>query len=55
MPIVLFPAFANDVLNEPRLLGLLYSAEGIGAVLVTVTSGWTGRVHRQGRVVTRRH
>jgi MFS family permease len=51
MPIVLFPAFATDVLEQPRLLGLLYSAEGIGAVAVTLTSGWARRVHRQGRVV----
>ena len=51
MPIVLFPAFATDVFGQPQLLGLLYSAEGIGAAAVTLTSGWVGRVHRQGRAV----
>ena len=33
MPIVLFPAFATEVLKEPALLGLLYSAEAIGAMV----------------------
>ncbi len=51
MPIVLFPAFATDVFGQPQMLGLLYSAEGIGAAAVTLTSGWVGRVHRQGRAV----
>lgn len=51
MPIVLFPAFAKDVLREPTLLGLLYSAEGVGALLATLTSGWVSRVHRHGRAV----
>ena len=51
MPIVLFPAFATDVLKEPRLLGLLYSAEAIGAMAASLTSGWAKRVHHQGRAV----
>jgi MFS family permease len=51
MPIVLFPAFATEVLKEPKLLGLLYSAEAIGAMLATLTSGWTRRVHHHGRAV----
>jgi len=51
MPIVLFPAFATEVLKEPKLLGLLYSAEAIGAMVATLTSGWARRVHHQGRAV----
>ena len=51
MPIVLFPAFATEVLKEPKLLGLLYSAEAIGAMCASLTSGWAKRVHHQGRVV----
>ncbi|MET9269590.1 MFS transporter [Kribbella sp. NPDC003557] len=51
MPIVLFPAFATDVLKEPRLLGLLYSAEAIGAMCASLTSGWAKHVHHQGRAV----
>jgi MFS family permease len=51
MPIVLFPAFATEVLKEPKLLGLLYSAEAVGALLATLTSGWARRVHHHGRAV----
>jgi MFS family permease len=51
MPIVLFPAFATDVLQQPKMLGLLYSAEGVGALLATLTSGWATRVHLHGRAV----
>lgn len=51
MPIVLFPAFATEVLREPKLLGLLYSAEAVGALLATLTSGWARRVHHHGRAV----
>lgn len=51
MPMVLFPALALDVLERPELLGLLYSAGVVGSLLATVTSGWTGRVRRQGRAV----
>jgi MFS family permease len=51
MPIVLFPAFATEILKEPKLLGLLYSAEAIGAMCASLTSGWAKRVHHQGRAV----
>jgi MFS family permease len=51
MPIVLFPAFAEDVLREPKMLGLLYTAETAGTILATVTSGWTTRFHHHGRGV----
>jgi MFS family permease len=50
-PVVLFPAIAADVFEHPQLLGLLYSAETIGAVLATVLSGWTARVHHHGRAI----
>ncbi len=49
MPVVLFPALAEDVFARPELLGLLYSAETVGGILATATSGWTGRVHHHGR------
>jgi MFS family permease len=51
MPVVLFPALAEQVFARPELLGLLYSAETVGAVLATATSGWTGRVHAHGRAI----
>ena len=50
-PIVLFPAFADDVLKEPRLLGLLYTAESVGTMIATLSSGWTTRFHHHGRAV----
>ncbi len=49
MPTALFPFLARDL--GPSALGLLYSAGGVGAVLVTLTSGWMARVHRHGRAV----
>ena len=51
MPVVLFPALAEDVFNEPGMLGLLYTAETVGSLLATATSGWTARVHHHGRAV----
>jgi MFS family permease len=51
MPIVLFPAFATEILQQPKLLGLLYSAEAIGAMCASLTSGWAKHVHHQGRAV----
>jgi MFS family permease len=51
MPIVLFPAFAETVLREPKLLGLLYTAESVGTMAATLTSGWTTRFHHHGRAV----
>ncbi len=51
MPIVLFPAFATEVLKEPKLLGLLYSAEAVGAMCASLTSGWAKHIHHQGRAV----
>jgi MFS family permease len=51
MPVVLFPALAQDIFDRPGLLGLLYSAETIGSVLATATSGWTSRVHRHGAAI----
>ena len=51
MPVVLFPALAEDIFARPELLGLLYSAETVGALLATATSGWTRHVHHHGRAV----
>jgi MFS family permease len=50
-PVVLFPALAHDVFERPELLGLLYTAETIGAVAATATSGWAARVHHHGRAI----
>jgi MFS family permease len=51
IPVVLFPALAQEVFEAPELLGLLYSAETVGALLATVLSGWTSRVHHHGRAI----
>lgn len=51
MPIVLFPALAEEVFGSPEYLGLLYSAETIGAIAATALSGWTRRVHHHGRAI----
>ena len=51
MPVVLFPALAHEVFERPELLGLLYSAETVGAIVATALSGWVGRVHHHGRAI----
>jgi MFS family permease len=33
------------------VLGLLYAAPSVGALLANATSGWTGRVQRHGRAI----
>jgi MFS family permease len=50
MPMALFPALAERYGGD-AVVGLLYAAPPAGAVLATVTSGWTRRVHRHGRAV----
>jgi MFS family permease len=51
MPVVLFPALADKVFGDPHLLGLLYSAETVGALIATALSGWTSRVRHHGRAI----
>ncbi|MCI0687402.1 MAG: MFS transporter [Sporichthyaceae bacterium] len=50
MPTALFPFLAEE-LGALWALGLLYAAGEVGALLATLTSGWTGRVHRHGRAI----
>jgi len=50
MPMALYPFWA-DQLNAPWALGMFYSAITVGAVLVTVTSGWTTRYRFHGRAI----
>ena len=50
MPMALYPFWA-DQLNAPWALGMFYSAITVGAVLITVTSGWTTRYRFHGRAV----
>ncbi|MFF4367245.1 MFS transporter [Streptomyces sp. NPDC001594] len=50
MPTSLFP-FVADALDAPWALGLMYTATSVGALLVTLTSGWVKHVHRHGLAV----
>lgn len=50
MPLALLP-FLADELDAEWSLGLMYAALPFGALLVSVASGWTGRIHRHGRMV----
>jgi MFS family permease len=52
MPRALFPALAATAFGGgATTVGLLYSAPGTGALLGALTSGWVGRVRRQGIAV----
>lgn len=46
-PTALFPFMAAE-LHVEGAIGLMFSAMAVGAVLASVTSGWTGRIRRHG-------
>ncbi|HEX6967563.1 MAG TPA: MFS transporter [Micromonosporaceae bacterium] len=48
MPRALFPEVAQEWFGNGAAIGWLYSAISIGSVLGGLTSGWIGRVRRQG-------
>ncbi|MGW1585480.1 MFS transporter [Streptomyces sp. NPDC002386] len=50
MPLAVLP-FLADELHAEWSLGLMYATFPLGALLVGLTSGWTSRVHRHGRMV----
>jgi MFS family permease len=50
MPLALFPALAATRYGSGAL-GLLYAAPAVGALVASVTSRWTPRVHRHGVAV----
>jgi MFS family permease len=49
-PIALY-LFIADTHGGPEVVGLFYAALAVGAMLVTLTSGWTGRIRRHGLAV----
>ena len=49
-PAAIFPFLADD-LHARWSLGLMYAAGSVGSLLVSLTSGWTSRVRRHGRMV----
>jgi MFS family permease len=50
MPLALLP-FLADELDAQWSLGLMYASVPLGALLVSLVSGWTARIHRHGRMV----
>jgi MFS family permease len=51
MPNALFPAVAQRLGGGASVVGLLYAAPSVGSLLTSLTSGWTGRIRRQGVAV----
>jgi MFS family permease len=52
MPRALFPALGTEVFRGgAQAVGYLYAAPGAGALLGALTTGWVGRIRRQGRAV----
>ncbi|MFF4346265.1 MFS transporter [Streptomyces sp. NPDC001530] len=50
MPLALLP-FLADELDAEWSLGLMYATVPAGSLLVSLTSGWTSRIHKHGRMV----
>lgn len=50
MPMALFPAIAERF--GGKSLGLLYAFVSVGALISTMTSGWTNRIIRHGLAIT---
>lgn len=50
MPIALFPAIAESFGGAS--VGLFYAMPAAGSLAVTLTSGWTSRIHKHGLAVT---
>ena len=52
LPRALFPFLIVEQFGQPdAAVGLLFAAPAVGALLGALTSGWTGRVERQGQAV----
>jgi Transmembrane secretion effector len=52
MPRAVFPALAERVFDMgPQGLGILYAGPSFGALIGALTTGWVGRVRRQGLAV----
>ena len=52
MPRALFPEVADERFGGPSAVGWLFAAISIGAVIGGLSSGWIGRVRRQGVALT---
>jgi MFS family permease len=49
-PVALFPALSLQW-GDARMTGILFASMAIGSLVATLLSGWSSRIHRQGRVV----
>jgi MFS family permease len=49
-PNALFPFMAVEF-DAPWALGLLYASMSVGALIASVTSGWTSKIHHHGRAI----
>ena len=49
-PVAMFP-FVAEQFDAPWSLGFLYAATAVGALIMTLTSGWTSHVNRHGVMV----
>ena len=50
MPLALFPAI-SETWGGPKVVGFLYAAPAVGALLASLTSRWVPRIHRHGLAV----
>lgn len=50
MTTAIFPFFVV-LLDAPWAVGLVFAAPSVGSLLVSLTSGWTGHVHRHGPAI----
>lgn len=50
-PLALLPEWGHRVLGQAHLIGLLYAAPAVGAIVAALGSGWTRTVARPGRAV----
>ena len=50
MPFALFPAVAEQY-GGAEVVGLLWAAPAVGAIVAMLTSGWSVRVHHNGRAI----
>jgi MFS family permease len=51
MPRALLPALAVRLGGGPKLYGLLLASIAAGSFIASMSSGWTGRIRREGRAV----
>lgn len=51
MPTALIPAIVYNAHGSSTMLGLLYSAPAVGALLLSCFSRWTKKIHRHGAAI----